>query len=436
MALASQISGIRIPAWLNIWLLRYGLGLGCLALVLIFALLHAIAPHVYLFFTRIPDGMAKLHPFVDLRAILQGGACWRAGVDVYRPSPCLYGGTFNYSPLLLRAALLPIGPGDALAGGLLYCVIYAAALTQLPPATDWNEFWLRAAAAFSPAAYYALEQGNLDALIFASAILALRLPWRLRGWGYAIFALGAAAKFYPVAFFALALRESRRTLQILAAAGLAASLLAVALYGHGLMAAITTIPSGTPFRASFGRIDLPRGVVLLRLLPHGSAQICSCLLALAALALAGWRRNIWSRALDILPAAEARFLIAGATVTAFCFMAAQNIEYRAIFLLLTLPGLVRLGSLGVSFRLLPWIAVALLWEAVPRAIFAGLSQPFLPNPVTFAFWLLREAAWWWLATEFLGLTLAFVTREASRLCYGKLTQPTGTHKKKDMWIET
>ena len=166
----------------RIFLLRYGMGLACLALVLFFAFLHAVTPHLYMFFTRIPDGLAKPHPFVDLRAILQGGACWRQGVNVYRPSGCLGGGVFNYSPLLLRAALLPIGPQDTLAGGLLFCAAYAAALTQLPPPGTWSEFRFRAAAAFSPAAYYALEQGNLDTLIFAASVLALTLSWRQRSW--------------------------------------------------------------------------------------------------------------------------------------------------------------------------------------------------------------------------------------------------------------
>ncbi len=410
------MAGLRIK---GDWLLQYGLGLLCLGLVLAFALLHAVAPHVYVFFTRIPDGAGKWHPFVDLRAILQGGACWRQGVDVYAPSACLGGGTFNYSPLLLRAALLPIGPGDALAGGLLFCGAYAGALCLLPRPAHWREFWLRAAAAFSPAGYYALEQGNLDTLIFAAVVLVLRLGWHWRGWAYAVFALGAGAKFYPVALFALGLRESRRVFLRLSVAGLGLSLLALVLYGPGLVAAVSSIPSGTPFRASFGRIDLTRGLVMLHRLPHGTAQTCSWMLALGAVALAVWRRPLWARRLARLGVDEAGFLVAGAVVTILCFMAAQNIEYRAIFLLLALPGLVRFG------RLLPWVVVLLLWEAVPRAMLSGLAQPYLPHPAAFGFWLLREGFWWWLVVEFLGLALAFAGTELQRL---KLTLPGRTHK--------
>lgn len=428
MKLGFHMIGRATQAGQKDWWLRYGLGLACLALVLFFALLHAVAPHLYEFFARIPDGAAKPHPFVDLRAILRGGACWRQGVNVYAPSECLDGGVFNYSPLLLRVSLLPIGPQDALAGGLLFCAAYGWALTRLPVPSGWGEFALRAAAAFSPTAYYALEQGNLDTLIFAATVLALGLSWRQRGWGYAIFALGAAAKFYPVSLFVLALRERRRVLAWLAAAGLAAGGLALAIYGRALLASVSLIPSGTPFRASFGRIDLPRGLAMLHMLPHGSAQPVSLALALIALALAALRRDAWSRALATLPAKTRIFLIAGAAVTLFCFMAAQNIEYRAIFLLLALPGLAALAPRGVSFRLLPWLITCLLWEAVPRAALAGLVQPYFPAPSVFCFWLLREALWWGLMVEFLALALAFVTAETRRLCYEKLTQPAETHK--------
>jgi hypothetical protein len=356
---------------------------------------------------------------VDLRAILQGGACWRQGVDVYVPSACLGGGTFNYSPLLLRAALLPVGPGDALAGGVLFCCAYAGALCLLPCPAGWAEFWLRAAAAFSPAGYYALEQGNLDTLIFAAVVLVLHLGWRYRGWGYAVFALAAAAKFYPVAFFALALRESRRVFLLLAVAGLGLVALALVFYGHGLAAAITSIPSGTPFRASFGRIDLTRGLVMLHVLPHGTGQLCSWGLALGALGLAVWRRPVWAARLARLRAEEALFLVAGAVVTVFCFMAAQNIEYRAIFLLLALPGLYRLS------QPLCWVAVLLLWEAVPRALLSGLAQPYLPHLGFRCVWLLREGLWWWLVVELLAIALAFADFEVRRL---KLTLPGGAHR--------
>ncbi|HYP62990.1 MAG TPA: hypothetical protein VEQ16_03845, partial [Acidocella sp.] len=118
-------------------------------------------------------------------------------------------------------------------------------------------------------------------------------------------------------------------------------------------------------------------------------------------------------------------------VISFCFMTAQNIEYRAIFLLLALPALVRLAGWRVEFLPLPWVVVALLWEAVPRAALAGLIQPYYPTPLTFAFWLLREALWWWLMVELLAALLAFAAQKLTSLAGAHIgnvrmqPQPTG-----------
>jgi hypothetical protein len=388
-----------------------------LVVLAVFAALHEFAMPLYLFFTRIPDGVKKLHPFVDTLAILQAGACWRVGVDVYRPSACLDGGVFNYSPILLRAVLLPIGPGDTLAVGLLLCLGFLAALALLPaPARGW-EFRLRLAASLSPASYYALEQGNLDAGLFAAITLAvwllLRAP-RARLAAYAIFALGAAAKFYPVACFVLALREKRRVVMALAASGLAGLAFVLLRYGEGVAAALAIIPSGTPFRASFGRIDLPRGLAMLHLL-HFPAGLVSWVMTAMALAAGLALHRSWARALAALDEGRRLYLVTGAVVILFCFLAAQNIEYRAVYLLLTLPGLWRLGAARARLRVLQFAIVLLLWEAVPRALISGLSQPYFPSPSAVWLWLLREGLWWWVAAEFTGLSFAFVAGQARRL---------------------
>ncbi len=396
-----------------------------LAVLAGFAVLHVLALRIYDFITRIPDGVAKPHPFADTLAVLQAAACWRGGVDVYHPSACLGGGVFNYSPVLLRLGLLGLGGQDTLAVGLGLCLAFIAALALLPAPSRGGEFRLRLAASLSPASYYALEQGNLDAGLFAAILLAVWLLWRApraRLLAYGVFALGAAAKFYPIAGFALALRERRSVVLGLAAAGLAGLALVLVLYGRQVMTALTIIPSGTPFRASFGRIDLPRGLLMLHWLrpPAGLgagawAALLSWAMAAVALAAALGLQRSWGRTLAALDEARRLLLIAGAALVALCFFAAQNIEYRAVYLLLTLPGLWRLGAARPRLRGLAMVSVLLLWEAVPRALFAGLAQPYIPAPVTSWFWLLREALWWWVAVEFTALLLAFAAAQLPRL---------------------
>jgi len=373
-----------------------------LLVFLSFCLLHHFFLPLYLFFTAIPDGVRKPVPFVDLHDILLAGACWRHGVDVYTPSACMHGGVFNYSPFFLR--LLPFGPRDTLLGGVLMALGFFASLLLLP---KQGGGW-RLAGVLSPAVYYGIEQANFDIVIFVMTVVGVVLRRRAGCFAYAVFGLAAALKFYPIALFVTVLREPRRRFIALAGLGAAIGLIFLVVYGEGVRAAIHVLPSGTPFRATFGRIDLARGLNWLHILTarrvdaltgpvftsgEAVAQALSWVMsaaAIAASALLARRRGV------VEP-----FLLAGSAVTVFCFYAAQNVEYRAVFLLLTLPALAR------STRWLRVAVLVLLWEAAIRAC--------LPVSLQLGFWLLREALWWWVVIELGAVVLAFVTAEVARL---------------------
>ncbi len=395
--------------------------LGALGLALT-AALHALWLPGYLWLTTLSDGQAKRHPFVDLHDILLAGQCWRHGVNVYAPSACLGGGVFNYAPALLRLAWLPIGTSDTLAGGLLFCAAYFLALRLLP--VSQGRFWPLAAGCFSTSAFYALEQANLDVLVFALCLLGVwaqrrSLPVRLAGYG--LFAACAAAKFYPAGILVLGLRERRVVLLALGGAGLVAGLVVLAPLWHGVVAALGAIPSGTPFRATFGRIDLARGMVMLGWLPvppglgrAGMAGLVSWAMAAAALGLAARGRAGWAALLARLPEPERLLLVAAGAAYGLCFLAAQNVEYRELFLLPALPGLLRLGHKALAGAIL-----LLLWEAAGRDLIGGITPyTYHPGPALTAFWLVREGASWWVFTALAGLTGAFAARETMRLRRG------------------
>jgi hypothetical protein len=412
---------------------RYEISLICLGVFLACWLLRAVDLPLYLALTAIPDGVRNAVPFVDLGAVLQAGACWRQGVDVYLPSACLGGGVYNYAPLLLRAAYLPIGPADTGPGGVLLCLGFCAALARLPVSAARGERRLRLAATVSTTSFYALEQGNLDAAIFIAAALAL--PWLLLGQrrrfgAYAVFLLAAGAKFYPAALLFLALRERLKLLLALVALSGAAALLYLLRFGHGTATAIRILPSSTPFRATFGQIDLPRGFNWLHILTatrlnqffgahvfSSGAQVVAlaswllCGGALAASLLLARRYAGWEKTQD---PARLVFLLGGVALLVLCFFAAQNVYYRAIFLLFTLPGLYALAARLPRF-FLPAI-VLLLWEAPVRALLGALS-PALQT----GFWLLREALWWWVIIHLAALLLAFAYTALQRL-YGALRE--------------
>ena len=347
-------------------------------------------------------------------------------MDVYLPSACL-GGEYNYSPLLLRAAWLPIGPEDTVLAGVLLCLGFCAALARLPVPASRREFLLRLTASVSTTTFYALEQGNLDAAIFIAAALAL--PWLLRGWvrrccAYAVFALAGGIKFYPAALLLLALRERIKPLLALAALGLGAGLLYLLCFAHDTATAIRILPSSTPFRATFGMIDLPRGFNWLHILTATRlnqlfgdevftsgeqvvtlASVVLCALALVLSLRLARRYAGWQKAMD---PARLVFLLGGAALLVLCFFAAQNVYYRAIFLLFTLPGLCAMPK-RLPRCFLPAI-VLLLWEAPLRAALGALSTSLQTG-----FWLLREGLWWWVIVHLAALLLAFAHAELKRL---------------------
>jgi len=111
-------------------------------------------------------------------------------------------------------------------------------------------------------------------------------------------------------------------------------------------------------------------------------------------------------------------LVAGAATVAFCFFAAKNVDYRQIFLILTLPGLWALQR-GADlrphqhrFRFASWLVIALLWSeclrywAVRAGVFwfGGAGEV----PAHLWVWAMREFCWWWLVSLLICIVLCFV----------------------------
>ncbi len=419
---------------------RFGISLIALGVFLLFWVLRVADRPLYMFFTGLPDGLRRSTPFEDLRAILQAGACWRQGVNVYLPSACLGGGVYNYSPFLLRAAYLPIGPHDTAVGGVILCLMFFLSLGFLPQPSSLKEGCIRLVAVVSTTVFYALEQGNFDVAIFVMTVAGLLQVHksRVHGYfGYAIFVATAAMKFYPIALMILVVRETPRFFAAIMICGLAAVLLFIALYARDIEAAITIIPSGPPFRATFGQIDIARGLNLLHLLTARSANhllghdffrsgqvvvtLTSWLMSGFAIIASFFVMGRYVNALKAMEPKHLVFLIAGSAVIVFCFYAAQNVYYRAIFLLLTIPGLWRMVEIRNDLRSKALLAavVGLLWEALFRDIFESLAH-LMPHSLVFSnlpvlFWLFRECLWWWVIIQLGAVVLAFVTIECRRL---------------------
>lgn len=400
---------------------RFAIPAMVLVVLMGFVWLQSCAPAAYFAVLTVLDIPKFAHPFTDLYAVLQAVHCAGQGVNVYLPSACMGGGVYNYSPLLLHFTWLGLLAAHVNLAGLLLALLFIAALAALPaPQSPW-EFRLRAAASLSSATILLLEQANLDAVIFILAVGGILLclcSGLVRLMGYALFCLAAALKFYPAALLILMLREHPRRLLALAALLLLAALGFWARFGAGTLAALAIVPHGSPFWCWFGAMDVPLGISLCFPQLHTplSMQLLYAGMIIAALWRGAANMALYRPALAALPPARQMFLIAGAALVCACFFLAQNLFFRAVFLLLALPGVC---ALAVTIPKARWLAAAmalLMWESLFRigllAFMVALTGPAVAYSIVIMVWLCKQGMWWWMITQF--LALLFIAAEAAR----------------------
>jgi hypothetical protein len=404
------------PVSFGALVLRHGAPAIALLVYMTYWLLHLLAPTAY---QQVLIGLGRLgpYPFYDLDAVLAAIDCARRGVEVTLPNACMDGGAFQYSPLLLEAAVLPIGPAQRVTLGLPLDLCFLLSLFALPPPRRWSEFRILLLALLSSSVAMAMESANIDVALYLLVFGAVHLL--LRGTGARLLGcsvlLGAAAiKFYPACLLILAVREPPgRFVAIMLGCLLAAVLLAASFpleLGHVLV----NLPQGGP-GAVFAASNLPFG--LASLVPGGDAdhgiglavRTASTMVLIGACAAMAWRHvPAMLPGFRALPDRERLLLVTGAVAMAFCFLAASNFMYREIFLLLALPGLWHLES-GARFRRASWVVVALLWSAFfQTGLVRALTEPFAGLRVVTVLWLLRELCWWWLTGLLLGVILCFL----------------------------
>jgi hypothetical protein len=384
------------------------------------------------------------HPFIDWEWVPSAVACWNQGVDVYVDNTCyapIAHGRHAYSPLWLRATFLPLGPQWFAPVGLAVAVLFLLSLACLPPPRRRLDFVILLLAATSSLTVFAIERGNVDIIMFLMAILGVqlwagRLPQRLGA--YAVFTGMGLLKFYPLVLLLLALRERAR---IFIAVSLAAATVVIGFvcgYWDELRAATHNVATGSYFTDLFGAMNLPYGLASLGLRAaarHGVTDSATLVLIgrdmpralLVILVLEAAIRALWlskrrgvGRGVAALPARDRGFLLAGAVLICGCFFAGQNIGYRAIFLLLVLPGLLKLAQTlpGVAGRMMLGTCVAILfvmWVLFLQFwLYAINIKEVMPGEGLertvsgMLHWGLHELAWWWIIGVLLSTIVGFV----------------------------
>jgi len=427
--------------------LRFGVSVVTLVVFSLLVVLMIADNRLYLTILNNTVAITDPVPLGDLGDTILAATCWHAGVDVYAPNGCMGGGVYNYSPFMLRMAYLPIGQADVLPIGLVIDIGYISALSLLPLARSWSDLACRCLAAISTSTAFALESANIDAGIFLLTILGFVLCLRgslSRSAAFLIFALLAAIKFYPAVLFTLALRER---LRVLLAFGIVAILLIglfLFAYADDTRTAYDILPSGLPFDWLFGAINLPFGIMLLAYMPHvsltptladyqaaithpyaslivsGGIKLFGIVAFVVALALRRPYRAVYLALTD----AETVFLVGGAITFVGCFFIAQNLDHRAIFLILTLPAIATMSATtqGRSKILLQCLIGALLFllsESVFRLAIGHLADWLLPQTLAvypkIMFFLVRELLWWGVTSQMLAFLLLFIEQNSARL---------------------
>jgi hypothetical protein len=386
-------------------------------------------------------------PFLDLHFVTAGIECRTLGVDVYLHDPCdPLGRLHNYSPLWLRFVFLPTGHEwlNWLGLGLLGCFLISIGFVQRSRrVSDRVLFGL---AMLSSSSLFAFERGNLDLLMFIFAVVAVvcfgyRLPVRL--CGYAVILLAGLLKFYPMVLFGLALRERPKMIVSIGAVVGAALVSFYLVFRDELPRMAINLPDSFPPGQGWGAKGLARALndlfpdilatfgyraAWLDRLPETHLVAYAMLVVLLAAsllcALHLGHRNGVAAALNRLSPPDRRFLVAGAALICGCFFLGQSLPYRAIHLLLALPGLLILAHASThsdARRVFRWTVAGVLlvlWQVPPRRlvawVFGGEYFPVDGPVVNYAAWVIVELAWWWVVTVLLAILFWFVASVGQR----------------------
>jgi hypothetical protein len=305
--------------------------------------------------------------FLDLRFFTSAWECVRDGVDVVPANPCdPRSRAFAYPRVWLVPAPLGLGQDDTVRlGKVLVAVFFASAFLAMGRAR-LREGVVWAAALCSPAVMLGIERGNPDLLMFCLVVWAVLLLHTesplVRGAAHGLFLLAAVLKLYPVLAWGPLLRQPRRW----AVAGTTTLAAAFAVY------AVATRDDVRRVRETVIKDEqFAYGAPILGDEAGGRLVVLGAgvLLALLVAALAARRRAALHASRD----RDLDLFLAGATIFAGTFALDHNYNYRMVFLLLTLPQLLRWAREHDAPVPLAPLAVV----AVVATLWLGASSPVL-----------------------------------------------------------
>jgi hypothetical protein len=351
-------------------------------------------------------------PFLDTYTELTWLECSRRGVDIFRSNPCdnYTHFTMNYPPILILGAKTGLGIGATPWVGCIKCLAFLGGLAILPATRSCSELIIRCAASLSPIVVFALERGQSELLIFSATALGCALlmrQGRVRYLGYVAFFFAAMIKFYPVTLVISSAREPIWRCFLIMGAFAAAATGALLIHSDGLPFVLRHLPPAGPFSGAFGMSNFADGLASLGpsyfvAWPWLKSAITLAWVLTVVVAVIGFLRNRDLRkAIRNITDDAALSGYAGGILTLTVSLATVSVAYRGIEFLLLLPALCQLAPLlqnrsariGICFTL--GVTLFVFWSDPIREALGLYSAAHLTT-VQFLFWLLHEAAWWWL----------------------------------------
>jgi hypothetical protein len=370
-------------------------------------------------------------PFLDMGSVLSWRECSAANSAAAQEAACNpLGGNPNYPPLWQHMPMEWIGVRHTAWAGLALGLIFLGSILVVLRPRDGPEFAIAAAACISHVTVFAVERANMDVLMFLMALAAVSLWRRHRAiFSFLVIMTGGFLKFYPFVLLLLLLREPLRRFAAFVAAALLIGIAYTVWTWDYLSHMGHSLPLVFYFYDMFGAMVLPLGVTQGLGLPPFVFRILLAPTLLAGLWGALKIADRCGRDLADVDWNEPRLsqMLGGAVVIASCFVLGASVDYRAIFLLPVLPGLMTLRKQVQSrgfFQLLTMGVAATLFclysELVRADLVAGLAALLGHEPASLleklpllACFLLREVVWWFEAVLLAGLALHFVRCSAA-----------------------
>lgn len=312
-------------------------------------------------------------PFIDVIMLTSALDCYRSGIsasEIIVRNPCdPLQRPLNNPRLWLALAPLGIGAEHTLLFGIMQDIFFFIALFAFIKRLNLSESVLYGLLICSPSIMFAVERGNNDSILFIMLVLAaamLRTPsGMLNSAAKAMILLGSFLKFYPIFSLIVFIKENKKTYILTMAWMISVFLLYCLLIKDDMIAIFRVTPREYLF--SYGAFVYLDGLIK-NLYPSGAAAILPSvhmllqgiagLVMICCLVLA--RKLPLSKQISTDHIDGFRI---GAGIYTGTFLLGNNIEYRLIFLILTVPQLLAWAKASSTFRA---ISIATLFLFIIR----------------------------------------------------------------------